>query len=202
MYLHDNIKKPFLLFRKLRDKILRPQRAQKGHKTSYWQRRLDLYYYQVVRDWIQEYSPGDLIMDIGARDTPLVSCGEFKRRVMLDIKPFPKSIEGVEQICANWLEYQPDQMADLVLCLQVLEHLPDHIVKPFARKLVQAGKMVIISVPYMWDPGTCSVHLQDPVDLKKLVGWVGYEPLRYRIEDRDKHQRLIAVFAGKGKEYQ
>lgn len=38
------------------------------------------------------------------------------------------------------------------------------------------------------------MHLQDPVDFDKLVGWTGQMPVKYDIESRDVDRRLMAMF--------
>lgn len=169
----------------------------RSKKLSYWEKRSELYYYNVVRDWIDECSPGDWILDVGARDTPIVKHGSFTRRSMLDIRPFDNNHEGIEQIESDWLMFKMPQNADLVLCLQVLEHLPDEIVGPFSRKLLDSGKNIIISVPYKWPKGFCKWHQQDPVDIDKLERWTQREADRYYVEERDQDKRLIALYQRK-----
>jgi hypothetical protein len=82
---------------------------------------------------------------------------------------------------------------DLVLCLQVLEHLQDP--ETVARKLLDSGRIVIMSVPYQWPAGRNPRHLQDPVSEVKLIGWAGRAPVETRLV-RNGVDRLIAVFRG------
>ena len=172
---------------------LKPPKRRHG-KGQYWQRRSDLHYYKVVREWINEQEAGERIIDVGSQSTPLVLEGNFNRRTMVDIRRFTEKIPGVEQIVSDWMKFKLPEQVDLVLCLQVLEHLPDEVVSPFAQKLLSAGKRVIISVPHQWPKGQCRYHLQDPVDLAKLVSWTRKEPVRHYIEKRDSKERLIALF--------
>lgn len=87
----------------------------------------------------------------------------------------------------------PPLRFDLVLCLQVLEHLQDP--ETFARKLLDSGRIVIVSVPYQWPAGRNPRHLQDPVSEAKLIGWAGRAPVETRLV-RNGVDRLIAVFRG------
>jgi hypothetical protein len=99
---------------------------------------------------------------------------------------------GVNSIKADFMTYKIDQRFDLVLCLQVLEHLSDPI--PFCQKLLSAGRWVIISVPYKWRKGLCRYHKQDPIDESKLLSWSGQEPKTSAIVIDNGLRRLIAVF--------
>jgi hypothetical protein len=113
---------------------------------------------------------------------------------MVDLDPFFEDYDGVEQVVTDWMDYPIEEKADLVLCLQVLEHLEDELVAPFAKKILASGKRAIISVPHKWPDTACEQHLQDPVDLEMLIDWVGKEPIRHYIETRDRKERLIALF--------
>ncbi len=162
--------------------------------SEYWASRASFNYYNVVEAWINEQGTGDWIIDVGSRSTPMALKGDFGRRTMIDIEPFTESIDGVELVNADWMEFPIDQKADLVLCLQVLEHLDDELVGPFAKRVIAAGKRSIISVPYRWKEKACATHLQDPVNFDKFIGWTGQMPVKYYIESRDVDQRLIAMF--------
>lgn len=183
-------------YRKLRKKL--PIRTLLGlrSKDTYWTSRAELYYYQVVKRLIEEFSPGKLLIDVGAWNTPVVTWGTFERRISIDLQSRPRNDPRVEEVVADWLTYEVGETADLIVCLQVLEHIGDDQVQAFAQKIVRSGRWAIISVPYMWESGRCVYHRQDPVDLNKLEGWVGYPAARHIIEDRDSEKRLVAVFKG------
>ena len=63
------------------------------------------------------------------------------------------------------------------------------------RKLLLTGRLVIISVPYLWPAGLHAAPVQDPVDEAKLVTWAGQAPVETRVV-RNGRARLIAVFRG------
>jgi hypothetical protein len=165
-------------------------------RRSHWKMRKHLkYYWEVVR-LAGEYVPeGHALIDVGAGETDVVRAIKgFKRRVMLDSHPIrPK--RGVEIVTADFAEYQPDTEFDLVLCLQVLEHLETP--EPFARKLFEIGRTVIISVPYRWPEDLWPWHLHDPVDEAKLERWTGRQPTEIRIV-ADERERMIAVYSNGG----
>ena len=58
--------------------------------------------------------------------------------------------------------------------MQVLEHVPEPA--PFARRLMELGRIVLISVPYKWPKGSNKDHVNDPVDLAAVTDWFGGRP--------------------------
>jgi SAM-dependent methyltransferase len=165
-------------------------------RRSHWKMRKHLkYYWEVVRLAKMYVPAGSAMIDVGAGETDVVGALKgFDRRVMLDIHPIrPK--RGVEIVNTDFMEYRPDTRFDLVLCLQVLEHLESP--EAFARKLFEIGRTVIISVPYRWPEGAWPWHVQDPVDEAKLERWTGRRPTEIRIV-ADERERLIAVYAHEG----
>jgi hypothetical protein len=201
-------------------RVLRPAwraMVRRGHPSSYWRRRAGFAYYRAVVDLARAYVPpvlttwdwetprvGRSVLDVGARDTEVLRALDwFPRRVAIDLVRGP-AIPGIAQIRADFLTWTPpyrgwDRDAqrwapfrfDLVLCLQVLEHLENPA--GFCRKLFETGRVVIISVPYRWPAGTHPDHVQDPVDETTLIRWAGQSPRETRIV-RDERDRLIAVF--------
>lgn len=162
-------------------------------RRTYWRRRRDyLYYREVIRLAKQNVPLGGRVIDVGAHETRILSeLSWFERRVALDVKSIPPQ-RGIERIHANFLTHEVDAPYDLVLCLQVLEHLRDP--EPFARRLFSTGSTVIISVPFKWPEGKCRWHVQDPIDRAKLRSWTGRKPTE-SIVVRDPNARLIAVYS-------
>jgi hypothetical protein len=164
------------------------------NRPVYWDTRRHFRYYQEVVRLAREHVPeGGKVVDVGAHEAELLRRLEwFERRVALDIRyilPRP----GVETVVADFNDFEPNSRFDLVLCLQVLEHLAQPA--PFARKLLETGRTVIITVPYKWPAGACETHVQDPVDEEKLRLWTGRKPIEASIVD-DGNERLIAVYRG------
>lgn len=201
--------------------ILRPawrRVVRGGRPPNYWTRRADFAYYRTVIDLARTYVPpvshipwdaprvGRTVLDVGACDTQLLQALDwFPRRVAIDLQLWPKQT-GIARIVGDFRTWTPsyrywDQLQqrfipfqfDLVLCLQVLEHLDDPT--GFCRKLLETGRVVIVSVPYRWPAGTHPDHVQDPVDEAKLIGWAGRPPRETRIVTDDR-ARLIAIFTG------
>jgi hypothetical protein len=160
---------------------------------SYWQARRTMRYYTRVLDLARHFAPaGGGVIDVGGRDCEYIAWFDwFERKVVLDLKPPPER-PGVEVVAGDFLTYSPPQPFDLVLCLQVLEHLAEPA--QFCRKLLSTGPVVIVSVPYLWPRGMCSFHLQDPVDEARLADWAGVPPVEQSIVRDGARERLVAVF--------
>lgn len=161
---------------------------------DYWSHRRHFNYYREVLRLARSHVPaGRDVLDVGANDTRLLrQLDWFERRVALDVNPIPRQ-RGIERVQTDFLAYRPGLRFDLVICLQVLEHLDDPAT--FARKLLVTGRTVIVSVPHEWPAGFRAGHVQDPVSQAKLIGWVGHSPIETSLV-RDGLERLIAVFPG------
>jgi hypothetical protein len=182
--------------RPLAYRLLRPPwkalRRALGRPT-YWDSRRHYRYYKEVVRLARHYVPeGGRVIDVGAYEPELLrELSWFDTRVAIDVR-YMMPRPGIETVVADFQDYEPDAPFDLVLCLQVLEHLPSP--EPFARKLLRSGRTVIISVPYRWPAGGHATHEHDPVDEAKLRGWTGADPLESSIVD-DGKRRLVAVYS-------
>ena len=189
------------LLRKIKRKILGqpPPRARRpesgcGHYgPAYWENRKGLKYYQEVIRLAKKYEPhAERAIDVGGYITRVIHQMDWiPHRMLLDIQEVPPDPE-VEVIRADFMAYDPGAPLDLVLCLQVLEHLEDPA--PFARKLLATGRTLILAVPFRWPSGMVRSHIQDPVDEAKLKQWIGCDPIESTsIRDRNR-DRLVAVY--------
>lgn len=156
------------------------------------QERRRFKYYDEVAALARQYVPrGGQVIDVGAGVTEMLQrLPWFTRRVVLDRSYAPRH-RGIETVLVDFLDYSPDTTFDLVVCLEVLEHLEDPA--PFAQKLLRVGHTAIISVPYKWPKGACATHVQDPVDEAMLEQWTRHPPTETRIVV-DGRPRLIAVY--------
>jgi SAM-dependent methyltransferase len=75
---------------------------------------------------------------------------------------------------------------DLVLCLEVAEHLPEEAASALVRKLTTCGDRVFFSAANPWQQGQHHVNLQWPSFWQNLFnqeGFVCYDHLRWKIWD-------------------
>lgn len=164
---------------------------------DYWRARAGLRYYQVVREICARVAPNARsVIDVGSNSCPQLEWfPNSPRRVSVDIEA-PYRAPHIESVVCDFLEYVPETKFDLVLCLQVLEHIEDPV--PFARHLLEVGREVVISVPYLWPEGACYWHCQDPVDEAKVLSWFGREPDALHIVEEAKvsavSKRLVAHY--------
>ncbi len=84
------------------------------------------------------------------------------------------------------LRFEPPGPFDLIFCLRNLERFPRPV--PFLGKLLQAGQIVVVSVP-------CSLA-HNPADELKLQRWARRRWIDSDIVEGEEHARLIAVFRG------
>lgn len=161
-------------------------------KPGYWDDRRHFNYYQEVLRLARVYaSSGGQVIDVGTSETEVLQqLNWFTRRVALDKRPIPPQ-PGIETVKMDFMDYQPVSEFDLVICLQVLEHLQEPDV--FARKLLETGRTIIVSVPYKWPKGACKYHVQDPVDEEKLEMWTKRKPVVVSVI-ADRKERLVAVY--------
>lgn len=161
--------------------------------AGYWKRRREFNYYAEAVRLARAHAPsGRSVLDVGANETEVISeLDWFERRVVLDrvyVAPRP----GVETVTIDFMRYQPPAAFDLVLCLQVLEHVTDPAA--FAKKLLATGRTVIVSVPHAWPAGLVADHLHDPIDEHRLRSWTGREPAEVSVVEDLGKERLLAVY--------
>lgn len=159
-------------------------------KTSYIDGRKDYAYYKYARELLKMIChEEDSVCDVGSWDTDMLSHLSCKRKITVD-KRVPFSSEEVEGIQADYLCWTAEEL-DVITCFQVLEHIDDNQVEKFARKLLRDAPIAVVSVPYMWPKGSNKWHVQDPVDVEKLVGWFGRHLFSSRKSQRNRIHRMI-----------
>jgi hypothetical protein len=164
--------------------------------AGYWESRKDYRYYREVLNMGRKHASGATsVIDVGCRDTRILERFDWiPSKTALDFGQRPVVL-GATNLQKDFLDYAPVERFDLVLCLQVLEHLKDPA--PFARKLLATARTAIISVPYRWPAGTCPEHPQDPVTAEKLLAWTGRRWQDHvLVVDEGNQQRLVVTLTG------
>lgn len=150
--------------------------AAKGYVSgSYWRKRKDLIYYHYLHFIIRCIGVNaQSLIDVGSGNAPYLDWFNWiPDRVSVDLE-VPYSSKSVRGLKGNIHDLAFDQTFDICTCMQVLEHVPD--AGAFAGRLMEIGRLVLVSVPYKWPAGSNKHHVHDPVDLKKVVSWFGREP--------------------------
>lgn len=161
---------------------------------TYVEKRKEYEYYKVLRSLLRLICRSeDTICDVGSGGIDLLSELPCKRKVSIDLA-YPVSNEEVEGVKVDYLSYEISGV-DIMTCFQVLEHFTDECAEKFAKKLLREGRIVIVSVPYMWPENQCEEHVQDPMDVEKLISWFGKNPaFLHVVTEKVKLARIIAIF--------
>lgn len=171
-----------------------PRRYSSG---NYWSERSDLLYYRYI-DYVVRTLGAEAksLIDVGTGNCPYLEWFDWiERKVSVDIgAPYKsKTVVGIQD---DIHKIDFSDSFDICLCLQVLEHVPE--AERFAKRLLEMGKLVVISVPLDWPEGATAGHVHDPVNLEKLVSWTGRTPNDHIVVTEPfrskKNKRLIAIF--------
>lgn len=168
---------------------------------NYWTGRENMNYYAKARELADEFCPeGRTLLDVGGAvlaGAKYLTRFERFNRTSVELSNGESTLPGVTVYRQNFLDWTPPRhLFDLVLCLQVLEHLKDEVIPQFTEKLLGVGKVLIVSVPHVWPAAAEAGHLQDPINVEKFRGWWPSDPATLELvsECGKKLKRLIAVF--------
>jgi SAM-dependent methyltransferase len=168
--------------------------GQIAHRQlGYWNARRQMIYYQALYQFVCVIGRNaQSLIDVGTASAQYVEWFHWiPDRHILDFR-IPKKPEGITCIEVDFLTYEPPQKFDVVLCLQVLEHVPDP--HAFCAKLKSIARRLLVSVPYKW-LGSTPGHIHDPVDEQKLENWMGIKPNNSQIvAEPFRESRLIAYY--------
>lgn len=164
---------------------------------KYWADRSDLLYYRYI-DYIVRTvgSTAHSMLDVGSGNCPYLEWFDWiESKYSVDLQT-PYESNSIIGVVGDIHSTNFPLHFDIVSCLQVLEHVPD--AKRFAKRLLELGSTLIISVPYKWPGGKAKDHVHDPVDEEKLFSWFGRRP-NYQIVVREPflwacHERIICIY--------
>ena len=161
---------------------------------NYGEDRDDFRYLATAVMFVREFSGGPRILEVGGGVQRgckyLERLPDFERTVIESDEDQGIRLPGVRWFSGQFENWAVDGRYDVVLCLQVLEHVPDPAA--FTSKLFSCAPVVVLSVPYLWPAGKCRDHVHDPIDEEKLAAWVGRVPDHSSIV-RDRNCRRLVV---------
>lgn len=183
---------------------VRPSSASFNYDDpSSWNFRARQRYYRRVLRWARRFASGaGSVLDVGSNNSRYIEqldwIGYRERLDLLELDPVP----GVVDTQLDFMTFNSERVYDLVLCLQVIEHVEDP--SAFCRKLLEISRVAMISVPYQWPAEAKADHLHDPVDDRKLRNWTGRNPIRREVVkefDGPCSSRLLTMYAGDGSSF-
>jgi hypothetical protein len=150
-------------------------------KDRYWQGRWG---YLSTAIWWMGDGPTGAVLEIGPYKEPLLKTAD-----VLDVRPYA----GAGRITYAWDASKtpwpiPDGRYDLVIALQVWEHLGDQQRAAFAE-VRRIARRAILSFPYKWHcPGDCHHGIDDAV----IADWtLHFAPTRTKLVEK----RMLYLFA-------
>jgi hypothetical protein len=166
--------------------------AEQGDDMSYFASRAHFKYYDRAYGFCAGLADAVSVLDVGCNEVPFVQrLAWIPDKHCLDLNPI--EFDGVTSHTGDFLTHEFGRTFDLVLCMQVLEHVTHPVT--FAAKLFSlANKHVLISVPYNWKRGLCKEHVHDPVDEAKLKLWTGRDPDHSEIVTDKGRKRLVCWY--------
>lgn len=165
--------------------------------NEYWHNRQHMKYYKQALQLARIYANrGGTMLDVGTGHAEYLQHYDwFSQITSID----PELNEP--PVGANF-HYQEDFMQaetlhyDLVLCLQVIEHVSDPAA--FLQKLLGSGDTVILSFPLNWPAGKTVGHVNDPITVADVHKWAdGDKPVHTELVidgPSAKGSRMIFVY--------
>lgn len=133
--------------------------------------RLRHWYSALVADWVGDL-PDGRVLEVGCDSARIVPGS-----TSMDVRPrgiTAGPLDMVHDARKPWPF--PDKHWDLVIALEVWEHLESDEAKAFLEA-VRCSKRTILSLPYLWPPGGLFNH--DGIDEDKIKLWTcGIRPSR------------------------
>ena len=85
---------------------------------------------------------------------------------------------------------------DLVICNQVVEHLPDSLVDKFVAKLAaHTERTLIVSTTFELEQGAIKGHVQDPISEAEFRSWFSKFALEILASSKSSSQATSSVVA-------
>lgn len=179
-------------------KVRKESNARTPAPKGYWEGRKSMKYYSEVVALARDYAPDAAsVLDVGGRDCLYSLDIPAGLRVTVDPDLGPQH-PGIVWHQADFMQWQPDRIYDIGLCMQVLEHIKDPA--RFLRKILQCCRVAVISIPFNWP--TTSDHVHHRLKTDVFEEWAGRKPdyiTKVKEEGRPPSysKRAVAVFVQK-----
>lgn len=162
-------------------------------EKTYIETRNDYIYYKIIKKILFIISKNqNSIIDIGSNGIDLLSDININKKISLCLDN-PINNDKVQGIKCNFFDYKNEKLFDIVTSFQVIEHVEE--AEKFTQKLLNTGKILLISLPYNWKKGACKWHCQDPIDENKIFNWTHKKPtLSWFCYDKDHCRRIICLY--------
>lgn len=108
-----------------------------------------------------------------------IGCGDFP--IVKDSDTIDLNGNTTYNFDLNDIPWKLDKHYDLIIALQVLEHLKDP--KSIFKEIKKFADYAIISLPYKWTWEQKS-HLHYNIDEDKIKEWTGIEPIKKVVNKR------------------
>lgn len=161
--------------------VLGHQEIEASSRSKYWDMRKNSpLYHKMVEIARTEATFALTALDVGSYESPFLSRFDWiPTKIATDIQPRPQvwnDVRGIAFIQGDFMNLQFGTTFDLVLCSQVVEHLPDEIVIRFISKMAGLSRVLIVSTSYEMPTGTIDGHVQDPISEEKFRSWFAKSP--------------------------
>ena len=157
---------------------------------------------QVIQSDFLTWDPSHRSSD-GERDAPTIARGDATGAATAGHQQ--SHVQATQAVSAAAAAVVPPDRAgesaalafyDLVLCAEVVEHVERP--QEFVRKLLTTGRLVVLSVPYLWESchNTKCGHKQHRISRSQITSWAGRQPHAYDVveEPTTGERRIICVY--------
>ena len=153
--------------------------------TWYWRNREDASLYSnngTVFRTVRELAPhAQTILDVGAHEGSFILQFDWiPTKVATDMRfdetpeqtRATRNTRGVVFLPGDFLkmDFGPT-VFDVVICNQVVEHLPNRLLQRFVRKMKHSARLLVVSTTLDLPRGAIESHVQDPISEARFRGW-------------------------------